>query len=77
MIQLSLRYELSVIRLAGYVTALHFTMGTINLVGYRGNMFPRFFIRGGQTTLLKKFKGANTLWQIAVKTDIPSFDTNI
>ena len=28
-------------------------------------------------TLLKKFKGANTLWQIAVKTDIPSFDTNI
>ena len=28
-------------------------------------------------TLLKKFKGAHTLWQIAVKTDIPSFDTKI
>ena len=26
-------------------------------------------------TLLKKFKGAHTLWQI--KTDIPSFDTKI
>ena len=24
-------------------------------------------------TLLKKFKGAHTLWQIAVKTDIPNF----
>ena len=29
------------------------------------------------TLLVKKFKGASTLWQIAVKTDIPSFDTNI
>ena len=29
------------------------------------------------STQLKKFKGANTLWQIAAKTDIPSFDTNI
>ena len=28
-------------------------------------------------TLLKKFKGAHTLWQIAVKTDIPSFDSKI
>ena len=28
-------------------------------------------------TLLKKFKGAQTLWQIAVKTDIPSVDTKI
>ena len=28
-------------------------------------------------TLLKKVKGAHTLWQIAVKTDIPSFDTKI
>ena len=30
-----------------------------------------------QYTLLKKFKGAHTLWQITVKTDIPSFDTKI
>ena len=28
-------------------------------------------------TLLKKFKGAHTLWQIAVKTDIPNFDKKI
>ena len=28
-------------------------------------------------TLLKKFKGAHTLWQIAVKMDFPSFDTKI
>ena len=28
-------------------------------------------------TLLKKFKGAHTLWQIAVKTDIPNFDNKI
>ena len=30
-----------------------------------------------QYTLLKKFKGALTLWQIAVKTDIPNFDNKI
>ena len=28
-------------------------------------------------TLLKKFKGAHTLWQIAFKMDIPNFDYNI
>ena len=28
-------------------------------------------------TLLKKFKGAQTLWQIAVKMDFPNFDNKI
>ena len=36
-----------------------------------------FMLYCEEDTLLKKFKGANTLWQIAVKKDIPSFDTNI
>ena len=29
------------------------------------------------TTLLRKFKGEYTLWQIAVKIDIPNFDNKI
>ena len=40
-------------------------------------LFQFYFIILSKSTLLKKFKGAHTLWQIAVKTDIPSFDTKI